>query len=117
MHRFQQLFAIIIVALGCMHASAKELVDPTKPKHFAMQNTGGVVDVPNSNGIKLSAVFIKPNGKYAVINGATVAEGQSWNGYELTRVNAGGIVLKNQDGEKIVLVNNNSIKKDASNDF
>jgi len=108
---------LIVMAIAGMQVTAKELVDPTKPKNFAIQSADGDVDASNSSSIKLSAVFIKSKSKYAVINGQTVAEGQSWNGYELTRVHAGGIVLKNQDGEKAVLVNNNSIKKDASNDF
>lgn len=112
-----QSLSIAIASLICIQVGAKELVDPTKPKNFAVQSTDDTTETPSSNSIKLSAVFIKSKGKYAIINGQTVAEGQSWNGFELTRVHAGGIVLKNQDGEKAVLVNYNSIKKDASNDF
>lgn len=116
MRKFVHLLLIVGITLSAQIA-ASELVDPTRPKSFSSGSVGPNSDIPNSNVLKLSAVFIKSTGKYAVINGETVAEGQSWNGYELTRVHAGGIVLKNQDGEKVVQVNNFSIKKDASNDF
>ena len=100
-----------------MQVVASELVDPTRPQNYNPNFNGVVTDNSKSNSIKLSAIFIRPQGKYAVVNGETLVEGQSWNGYEITRVHANGIILKNQDGEKEILVNNNSIKKDASNDF
>ena len=105
-----------LACLSCFQVNALELLDPTRPQNYNALSNGVTKDNVESN-IKLSAIFIKSKGKYAVVNGEMVVEGQSWNGYEITRVHANGIILKNQDGEKEVLVNNNSIKKDASNDF
>ncbi|MEP4891238.1 MAG: hypothetical protein ABJV04_14520 [Aliiglaciecola sp.] len=110
-------FAICIGMLLCFSLQAKQLIDPTKPKG------AGLLTLKSSEGedgpapIILTAVFIKANSKVAVINGESVAEGQTWRGNQVKKINKDGVVLVVDGRETDLLLNQHSIKKDASNDF
>lgn len=101
-----------------LQASAQQLFDPTKPQGF-IAGTGLSTDSADTadSAIIVSAVFIKNGSKSAVINGESVAEGQSWKGNRVKTIHKNGVVLDIQGRETELFINQYSIKKDASNDF
>lgn len=96
---------------------AQQMVDPTRPQNFKLDSVQSNDNARNGGAITVSAVFIFGERKTAVINGDTVIEGQSWQGNKVKKVHEGGVVLVVQGRETELLINQHSIKKDASNDF
>jgi hypothetical protein len=96
----------------------QQLIDPTQPQGFMSGAKGSEIATDNSNApLVVSAVFIKDGSKLAVINGESVAEGQSWKGNKVKSIHKNGVVLIVQGRETELNINQFSIKKDASNDF
>ncbi|GAC13791.1 hypothetical protein [Aliiglaciecola lipolytica] len=97
---------------------AQQPVDPTKPKGVGILGLGKTeLGETGAAPIVLSAVFIKNTSKIAVINGESVLEGQSWKGNQVKKIHKDGVVLVVDGRETELLLNQYSIKKDASNDF
>lgn len=114
--KFALMLIVLIVVSG---TNAQELVDPTRPKSQSAkaqtENGLGADGFPNVN---LSAVFINNKNKHAVMNGQSIAEGEQWKGFQVTKVHRNGVILMNKENKKKeFLINNNNVKKDASNDF
>lgn len=122
---FKSICYLLLVNLltGVFFASAEVLTDPTRPKTGVAQH--GLVDNKSNDGfpiIKLEAVFVGEKERFAIIDGKTISEGGSLQGFELVKVTQTGIILRGQvqDSEKqrSYMINKNSdIKKDRSNDF
>ncbi|GAA6184463.1 hypothetical protein [Aliiglaciecola sp. NS0011-25] len=110
-------FTLSLGLLLSFALGAQQLIDPTKPKGAGLLTTKSNEDENGPAPIVLTAVFIKSNSKVAVINGESVLEGQSWRGNQVKKINKDGVVLIVDGRETDLLLNQYSIKKDASNDF
>ncbi|GAB2681259.1 hypothetical protein [Aliiglaciecola aliphaticivorans] len=110
-------FTLCLGVMLCFSLGAKQLVDPTKPKGVGLLAAKSGKDEGGPAPILLTAVFIKANSRVAVINGESVAEGESWRGNQVKKINKDGVVLIVDGRETDLLLNQYSIKKDASNDF
>ena len=97
---------------------SQTLIDPTMPQDFIGGANGNEKSTDNTKvPFVVSAVFIKDGSKLAVINGDSVAEGQSWKGNKVKSIHKNGVVLIVQGRETELNINQFSIKKDVSNDF
>ena len=93
------------------------LPDPTKPPVVVSGDIVDGAESQSSTGARLTAVFIKPSGRSAVINSDTVLEGQTWNGMEVLAIHPKKVVLKNENGTQELVLNDVIIKRDAQNEF
>ncbi|GAA0856530.1 hypothetical protein [Aliiglaciecola litoralis] len=109
---------VAVLLLATCNIQAQQLVDPTQPQGFTAGTSvkSDSTDTSNST-IVVSAVFIKGASKLAVLNGESVAEGQNWKGNTVKMIHKNGVVLVTQGRETELFINQNSIKKDASNDY
>lgn len=109
-------------ALCLLHAESagaqnRVLPDPTKPPVVVGEEVVMSDDGQISGAVKLSAIFIRPSNRSAVINNDTVVEGQIWNGMEVVAIHPEKVVLKNESGTQELILNDVIIKRDAQNEF
>jgi hypothetical protein len=98
-------------------AQNKVLPDPTKPPIVPGDEVVVTEDGEVSGAVKLSAIFIQPSSRSAIINNDTVVEGQTWNGMEVVAIHPRKVVLKNESGIQELVLNDIIIKRDAKNEL
>lgn len=108
---------LFLLLLSNVSFAAEPLIDPTMPKGYLPSADGQLSTSQGNADIVLSAVFIRGQNRYAVLNGDTVAQGESWKGFTVIEVNANRVILQSQDNRQEILVNPQPIKKDVANDF
>lgn len=116
---------LIILVLFSVYVNGQVMTDPTRPANQPILETSEINDnstagVENNGSptVVLTATFITSAGKYAIINGKTVFEGQEWNNLRLTSLQHQGIVLEGQGiRREYTLKNNNNLIKDNLNVF
>ncbi|TDF34517.1 hypothetical protein EYS14_23990 [Alteromonadaceae bacterium M269] len=100
-------------------AQTKVLPDPTRPP--VVNSTESIAtsaaEGQLSTVAKLTAVFIQPNNRTAVINNDIVVEGQVWNGMQILEIHPQKVVLTSENGIQELLLNDLNIKKEAYNEL
>lgn len=112
MSKVLSVSAMLLVASTTV---AQTLVDPTRPLSYAGKGSADMA-ADGFPAIKVSAVFIKNSGNYAIVNGRTVYEGDTFDGITVTSVSRSGVVISGEKGQKSVPINNNKFRKDAANE-
>lgn len=113
------LLLTLLISAIVLPLEAQELTDPTQPRNAVLSpaTTGHT----GKDGLTLQAVFIGTQERYAIINGQTLNQGDSINGFELVAVTATTVTMRDtiQGSEKqtTLMLNNSAIKKDRSHDF
>lgn len=113
----------LLTSLPILAVQAQTLTDPTRPVNVDWSASAS--DDRQADGfpaLKLEAVFISEHGRYAIIDGATLNEGDKFKGFTLMSVTSKGIVLAGEVRgapmqRRFLLTQNNDIKKYSSNDF
>lgn len=91
---------VLIAASAPLLARAGEVLpDPTEPALIAPAATSGPAP---SVGHALSAVWIGPKRRVAVINGRAVKVGDSIDGASVLSIEASGVRIRAADGEKVL---------------
>lgn len=70
---------------------------PWRLTRTVVSNTPGVA--VNKGALKLSAIVVRPDKRYAIINGAIVREGDSVAGRRVTRIESSKVLLDDQGVE------------------
>lgn len=109
---------LLLLGFGLVNIQAKTLQDPTKPSpRKSVANSDQSSKSTAKTGLKLTAIINHNQNKQAIINGRSFVEGQQVQGYELVSISQNHVVLNGSDGEQMLYVNNNNIRKDANNGF
>jgi hypothetical protein len=109
---------LLLLCLCLANAQASTLKDPTKPSFSKpMVNSGQGQNTFAPMALKLTAIIKNNQNKQAVINGKIFTPGQQVQNYTLVLISQNHVVLKGSNGQQILFVNNNNIKKDINNDF
>lgn len=101
------------VSLPMVQAST----DPTRPQdHYADADNENNMPSATDNMV-VSAVFISNSARCAIVNGQTLVLGAAIGDFQVVEIHSQGVVLQSNRIRKEILINNQFIKKDASNDF
>ncbi len=89
MNRFVPPTALIVASLLAVRAlsAAEALVDPTRPASAAATPAG----VADASGVHVQAVFVRPGGSTAIVNGQLVRAGDHIGGVSIEAVTAAGV--------------------------
>ena len=112
----KQLTLLLYFCLA--NAQASTLKDPTKPSSSKPAiNTGQGQNILTPLALKLTAIINNNQNKQAIINGESFTQGQQVQNYTLILISQNHVILKGSDGQQMLFVNNNNIKKDINNGF
>ncbi|MDN4501930.1 hypothetical protein QX776_05930 [Alteromonadaceae bacterium BrNp21-10] len=109
---------LICVGFSSVGVQAQTLSDPTRPLTFDGDTTNTQPQGRQADGfpaISVSAIFISPSSKYAIINGNTLFEGQGWSNVLVTKITLNTVTLAIEDVVKTFEIQPTTIKKDVSN--
>lgn len=67
--------------------------------------------------VKLSAIVVTEDAKYAIINNEVVYEGQQWHNVLLAKIQPYSITLSLNDKNKEITINNNDFIKEADENY
>lgn len=104
---------------------AQLLVDPTKPpRDRTLETEDGSeeiietrVDASGIPNARVTAIFVSNEARYAIINGDTVFEGETWRNVKVAKVNLSSVVLQNENNKKEIKINNINIIKESAHDY
>lgn len=109
MFRFQMLLAISLLALS-LPLMAETLRDPTRPLREA------TVASPAKASFELNAILSSQQRIVAIINGKTVAEGDTLEGAKVTRIGANHVYLLYEGKPLKLRLHSSSVRSNAAVD-
>lgn len=114
------IFSLITLSASALSV-ADSLKDPTRPSSFRSQGNDIAVD-QHSAGLSVDAIFVRENGRVAIINGVAVSVGDQQFGAKLIAINADNVIVEQVvDGviqQTTIDVNSmGEVKKNATNNF
>lgn len=77
-----------------------ELVDPTRPPDFSAK---AITSATGAQGLKLTATYIYPHRRMAIINGSIVKEGDQIDGFTITTITPYTVELVGSQNNKEIL--------------
>ena len=99
------MMVCVMLWAGIMHA---ESIDPTKPPNVTDVN--GTAKKKNFDGFSIQSILISPERKTTIINGQSLAEGDSFQGYTVFEIQEYQVTLKRADETKVVGFENTLLK-------
>lgn len=129
----QNLLMMVISFVAVTHVHAQEMRDPTRPANkgpIAAENADGVsVEGEGGQGdgeqnqqvsfpqIKLSAIVVTEDRKYAIIGNEVVYEGQQWKSVFLSKIKPYSVTFRLNDLTKEITINNNDFITESNDQF
>lgn len=95
---------------------AQTLIDPMRPPAApSSQTTPGATPLPKANAVQV--LLIGENRKYAVVDGVIVRQGDTLNGWRVTRISSTGVMLSGAGSSETLSITPRVIKtpRDPSN--
>lgn len=95
---------------------AQPLMDPMRPPATPSSPSGsGATPLPKANTVRV--LLIGENRKYAVVDGVIVRQGDTLNGWRVTRISSTGVVLSGSGSSETLRITPGVIKtpRDPSN--
>ncbi|MFT5840876.1 MAG: MSHA biogenesis protein MshK [Flavobacteriales bacterium] len=109
---------ILLLYFCLANAQASTLKDPTKPSPSKpVVSTGKGQNILAPLGLKLTAIINNNQNKQAIINGKSFTQGQRVQNYTLILISQNHVTLNGSDGQQMLFVNDNNIRKDINNGF
>jgi len=109
---------ILLLCFCLANAQASALKDPTQPNPSKPRfNSGQGQNLLAPLALKLTAIINNNQNKQAIINGKSFTRGQQIHDYTLILISQNHVVLENSNGQQMLFVNDNNIKKDTNNGF
>lgn len=109
MNRWVFILITLFAICKLSYAQELELRDPTRPNEIngidLVSNSSVQISAQGPNAV-LSAIFIRPNFKLAIINGEKVYSGQEWQGYLVAQIHRSYVVLMSEEKEWEVALSN-----------
>lgn len=114
--------ACLVCLLLTESAIAQVLPDPTQPANRPTAGSGKDKTLDGFPAVSLQAIFNRDQRTYAIVNGETLAVGDSFEDFAVVAITDAGITLSgkvrgNTVQREFLIDNNSDIKKDSSNDF
>lgn len=95
---------------------AQPLMDPMRPPATpSSPSSSGAAPLPKANAVRV--LLIGENRKYAVVDGVIVRQGDTLNGWRVTRISSTGVVLSGAGSSETLSITPGVIKtpRDPSN--
>lgn len=113
-----RLLWLFLISGGMVQA--QPLDDPTRPATQADQVATTAQQVQNTPaGMPVvSAIFIGPQQRHAIVGGTPLYEGQQWQGMQLIEIRAGSVIFEHNDSHiEVALRQDKTLKKGKADGF
>ncbi len=110
------LAGVASLLLWAQAAHAQALIDPMRPPASpSQQSASGPAPLPKANAVQV--LLIGENRKYAVVDGVIVRQGDTLNGWRVTRISSTGVMLSGAGSSETLSITPRVIKtpRDPSN--
>ncbi len=114
----KRLFWLILI--GSTAAQAQLPQDPTRPPAQTNSSAAAGQDVQDSNAgmPAVTAIFIGPERRYAIVGGETLYQGEQFRDMEVLEIRAGSVLFRHNDNDiEVALRQDKTLKKGKANGF
>lgn len=109
-----------LLLISSVVAEAQILDDPTRPATQSPSSAvGGQAMQDATSGIPVvTAIFIGPQQRHAIVEGKMLAQGQQYQGMELKEIRTGSVIFRHNDNDiEVTLRQGKTLKKGKANGF
>lgn len=114
----KQLLWLLVTGSAAAQAQLPE--DPTRPPAQIGESALTSQDVKQNNiGMPaVTAIFISPERRYAMVDGEVLYQGEQFRGMAVLEIRAGSVLFRHNDNDiEVALRQNKTLKKGKANGF